>query len=224
MRGSGVHRRAHRQLRPKALLGPVRRFQAKVTEGNHGTRPPLQLHLWAAREARAGYYRGRAPRSRHRRRVQAVTGNGRAAPARPSEYAGILAWAVGQANAADLDEVRRIAEQNDARPFTPAPPSPGSPRSSASSAEWLDLPDPAHVLLTLAAAVTRDLDGEPVWLLLVAVPSSGKTETVRLLDKRADGRLNEVTAAGLLGWTKGKESKPSGVSGPHRRPRPGHLR
>jgi hypothetical protein len=76
---------------------------------------------------------------------------------------------------------------------------------------WLDLPDPAHVLLTLAAAATRDLDGEPVWLLLVAVPSSGKTETVRLLDKRADGRLNEVTAAGLLGWTKGKESKPSGV-------------
>jgi hypothetical protein len=76
---------------------------------------------------------------------------------------------------------------------------------------WLDLPDPAHVLLTLAAAVTRDADGEPVWLLLVAVPSSGKTETVRLLDKRADGRLNEVTAAGLLGWSKGKESKPSGV-------------
>ena len=67
------------------------------------------------------------------------------------------------------------------------------------------------MLLTLAAAATRDLDGEPVWLLIVAVPSSGKTETVRLLDKRADGRLNEVTAAGLLGWTKGKESVPSGV-------------
>jgi len=129
-----------------------------------------------------------------------------------SEYAGIVSWAVGQAIRADLDEVRRIAERNDARAFRP-----GDVPLACLAAfieqlrGWLDLPDPAHVLLTLAAAVTRDLDGEPVWLPLVAVPSSGKTETVRLLDKRADGRLNEVTAAGLLGWSKGKEAQPSGV-------------
>lgn len=76
---------------------------------------------------------------------------------------------------------------------------------------WLDLPDPAHVTLTMAVAATRNLDGEAAWLLIVAAPSSGKTETVRLLDDVADGKLNEVTAAGLLGWSKGKVATPTGV-------------
>ena len=77
---------------------------------------------------------------------------------------------------------------------------------------WLDLPDPGHVLLTLAAAATRDLDGEALWLLLVAPPSSGKTEGINMLDDLADDRLNEVTAAGLLGWgRKGREPVPTGV-------------
>jgi len=76
---------------------------------------------------------------------------------------------------------------------------------------WLDLPDPGHILVVLAVAATRYLDGEPVWLLLVAPPSSGKTEAVGLLDDITDGRLNEVTPPGLLGWSKGKESVPTGL-------------
>jgi hypothetical protein len=69
---------------------------------------------------------------------------------------------------------------------------------------WQHLPDPAHVIAALAVAATRNADGEPGWLLLVAPPSSGKTETARLLDDIVDARLNEVTAAGLLSWSKGK--------------------
>lgn len=77
---------------------------------------------------------------------------------------------------------------------------------------YQDLPDPAHVLAVLAVAATADLDDEPAWLLLVAPPSSGKTEAVRLLDDIADAHLNEVTAAGLLGWSKqGKKPRPTGV-------------
>jgi hypothetical protein len=76
---------------------------------------------------------------------------------------------------------------------------------------WQHLPDPVHVIATLAAAATRNEAGEPCWLLMVAPPSSGKTETARLLDDTADARLNEVTAAGLLGWSKGKIVKPSGI-------------
>jgi hypothetical protein len=76
---------------------------------------------------------------------------------------------------------------------------------------WQHLPDPVHVIAALATAATRNIDGEPCWLLLVAPPSSGKTETARLLDDIADARLNEVTAAGLLGWSKGKIAKPSGI-------------
>lgn len=76
---------------------------------------------------------------------------------------------------------------------------------------WQDLPDPSHVVAALAAAVTRDESGEPCWLLLVAPPSSGKTEAVRMLDDAADARLDEVTSAGLLGWSKGKQVRPTGV-------------
>jgi hypothetical protein len=80
---------------------------------------------------------------------------------------------------------------------------------------WQHLPDPTHIVGALATAATRNLDGEPCWLLMVAPPSSGKTETARLLDDTADARLNEVTAAGLLSWSKGKgknvKPKPTGI-------------
>jgi hypothetical protein len=76
---------------------------------------------------------------------------------------------------------------------------------------WQHLPDPAHVIAALATAATRNIEGEPCWLLMVAPPSSGKTETARLLDDITDARLNEVTAAGLLGWSRGKTVKPSGI-------------
>jgi len=76
---------------------------------------------------------------------------------------------------------------------------------------WQDLPDPIHIIATLAAAATRKTPGEPCWLLLVAPPSSGKTEGVRLLDNTADARLDEVTAAGLLSWTKGKNPRANGI-------------
>lgn len=77
--------------------------------------------------------------------------------------------------------------------------------------DWQDLPDPTHVLAALATAATVGEDGEACWLLLVAPPSSGKTEAVRLLDDAADARLDEVTSAGLLGWSKGKAARPTGV-------------
>lgn len=76
---------------------------------------------------------------------------------------------------------------------------------------WLDLPDPSHVLLVIAAAATHAAEGEPLWLLLVAPPSSGKTEAVGLIGGVADARLDDITPAGLLGWTRGRESRPSGV-------------
>ena len=76
---------------------------------------------------------------------------------------------------------------------------------------WQDLPDPVHIIVNLAAAATRKLKGEPCWVLNVAPPSSGKTEGVRLLDDIADARLDEVTAAGLLSWTKGKQPRRTGI-------------
>ncbi|HEX6758644.1 MAG TPA: hypothetical protein VF086_09590 [Propionibacteriaceae bacterium] len=77
---------------------------------------------------------------------------------------------------------------------------------------WLDLPDPGPTIASCAAAATVPLDGEEAaWLLNVAAPSAGKTEAVNLLDNVTNGRLNEITSAGLLGWSRGKNPHPVGI-------------
>jgi hypothetical protein len=43
---------------------------------------------------------------------------------------------------------------------------------------WLHLPTPDSVLAVLGAIAANRLDGDPVWLLLVAAPSAGKTEPI----------------------------------------------
>ena len=42
--------------------------------------------------------------------------------------------------------------------------------------KWLYLPDPSAVYVTIGAYAANLLSGDPVWLMLVASPSSGKTE------------------------------------------------
>jgi hypothetical protein len=70
---------------------------------------------------------------------------------------------------------------------------------------WLDLPDAGPTIAGCAAAATVSLDGEEAaWLLNAAAPSAGKTEAVNLLNDVTNGRLNEITTAGLLGWSRGK--------------------
>lgn len=145
-------------------------------------------------------------------------GGARTPAAAASEWAGILAWAVAQAAAADPADTRqRVADRFPRLAAHIGPPAPDSQRRHALAAlladlrSWQHLPDPTHVVAALAAAASRHADAEPVWLLLVAPPSSGKTEAVRILDDTADARLDEVTAAGLLGWSKGKNIRPTGV-------------
>lgn len=80
-----------------------------------------------------------------------------------------------------------------------------------------ETPDTDHIVATLATAITREAPGDPLWLQLVGVPSSSKTETVRLLDDTADDRLDEVLGpAALLRWIstgtgKNKTLKPGGM-------------
>jgi len=69
---------------------------------------------------------------------------------------------------------------------------------------YLALEDVGHVLFALAVSVGARLEGDRLWGLLVAPPSSGKTETLRALDEVADEHLDEISAAGLLGWLPGK--------------------
>ncbi|PZG36825.1 hypothetical protein C1I98_26185, partial [Spongiactinospora gelatinilytica] len=45
--------------------------------------------------------------------------------------------------------------------------------------KWLHIDDDAPVLVVAAAIVANDADGDPLWLLLVGPPSSGKTEVLQ---------------------------------------------
>lgn len=47
--------------------------------------------------------------------------------------------------------------------------------------KWLHLPDDDHVLCALGAVAANLLDGDPLWLLFVGPPGSGKTEVVQPL-------------------------------------------
>ena len=71
----------------------------------------------------------------------------------------------------------------------------------------------AFIRAVLAAGVSKALtEEEPLWLMLVGAPSSGKSEAIHLLDALADLRVDELTRAGLLSWgVGGKKAKPSGI-------------
>lgn len=74
------------------------------------------------------------------------------------------------------------------------------------------MPDTDPIRVTLAVAATSELDGEPLWLQLVGAPSSGKSEAISMLRDVVDGRIGEITVAGMLGWSgTAAKGKPSGL-------------
>lgn len=79
-------------------------------------------------------------------------------------------------------------------------------RTVACFQRWLHLPEPGALLVTLAAVAANRLDGDPVWLLLVAPPGGGKTEilgSVLQLDEAHEAAT--LTEASLLSGTPQKD-------------------
>ena len=91
-----------------------------------------------------------------------------------------------------------------------------TPELQATIAEFrkhLDLPDPGPLLVALAIVSANRLDGDPVWLLIVGPPSSGKTEILQSLTALTDIHpVGQVTEAGLLSGSSTKDVEP-GASG-----------
>src|SRR5947209_11501842 len=58
---------------------------------------------------------------------------------------------------------------------------------------WLYLPDPSPLYVVLATVAANQAPGDPVWLLLVGPPGSGKTELLVPL-----GLLPDVHSAATL--------------------------
>jgi hypothetical protein len=73
---------------------------------------------------------------------------------------------------------------------------------------WLYLPDPAPLYGVLATFVGNHLDGDPLWLLIVGPPSSGKTEVLNCVSRRAGVHpAATLTEPALLSGTPAREAK-----------------
>lgn len=72
---------------------------------------------------------------------------------------------------------------------------------------WLYLPDISQLLAVLAAVTANLMPGDPVWLLVVGPPSSGKSELVQALDRLAfTFTAGVLTEASLLSGTPQKDT------------------
>jgi hypothetical protein len=71
---------------------------------------------------------------------------------------------------------------------------------------WLILPDPTPVYAVLGALAANYLDGDPVWLGLIAPPSSAKTEILNATSMLPNVvQAATITPAGLLSGTPKKQ-------------------
>lgn len=126
-----------------------------------------------------------------------------------TDFLGVLAWAITNA--------KGTVECGKHRPVVPEHAGGSLDRAPLDALldhlrTWQDGTDLSHVKFALAVAVSAaHAAGEPLWGMIVGPPSSGKTEAVRLLDAVTDDRADELTAAALLSWTKGKTPRATGV-------------
>lgn len=71
---------------------------------------------------------------------------------------------------------------------------------------WLHLPDPGTLYVTLATVAANRAPGDPVWLLVVGSPGSGKTEILQPLARLPDVHsAATLTEASLLSGTPKRE-------------------
>lgn len=71
---------------------------------------------------------------------------------------------------------------------------------------WLHLPDPGALLAVLATVAANRIDGDPLWLLLVGAPGSGKTEVAASITALPDVHpAATLTEASLLSGTPKRE-------------------
>ncbi len=91
-------------------------------------------------------------------------------------------------------------------------------RATDTFTRWLHFDDPQvardQILVVAGAYVANRLDGDPVWLLVVGPPSSGKTETIGALTGAEDMfPTSTLTEAALLSGVRAKEHASSAKGG-----------
>jgi len=79
---------------------------------------------------------------------------------------------------------------------------------------WLHLPDPGVVYVVLGSVAANLIPGDPVWLLVVGAPGSGKTETL-MSTSRLEGvhEVGTLTEAALLSGSPKRDRGPQATGG-----------
>ncbi|ORJ57786.1 hypothetical protein B5M45_19450 [Mycobacterium simiae] len=222
----------HRADRPEILQGWVKAMKAgfKGKRNRHDT--AVSVVTGALKEARAGYFPAlsaidtlrplflnaatKTPKAGERQRT-----DGQAL----DEWNDIVAWAVGRARVADLDEVhQRVAEQ---MPHLPVA-KPTRVRVERTDAERMSALDKAHnifrhwlgesydldaINVAMAAAAVEDLDGDPLWLLLVSGSGNAKTETVQALQGPGSHVVSTIASQGALLSATSKRERSADATG-----------
>jgi hypothetical protein len=87
-------------------------------------------------------------------------------------------------------------------------------RCVATFRQWLHLPDPGALYVSLATVAANRAAGDPVWLLIVSPPGGGKTEVIQPLGVLRDvHQAATLTEAALLSGTPAKERNQSAKGG-----------
>jgi hypothetical protein len=80
--------------------------------------------------------------------------------------------------------------------------------------KWLILPNPTPILAVLGTVAANLLPGDPVWLGIIAPPSSAKTELLNSLSELPNAAVAEVlTPAALLSGTAKKQQEKGATGG-----------
>ena len=180
---------------PGKLNGLRRALLDKIEAGGSRHDSAVSVVAGALKEARAGYYSAATALDTLKpifiNAVQMGTGK-RSSGEAESEWGGIVAWGVAQANAADLDAVRTRAEEKmphgvevvEAPPAAEPVPPISLTAARAVFRRWFgeSYDTDALDVIVASVAVERFSDGsDPVWLLIVGGPGAAKTETVHAL-------------------------------------------
>ena len=187
-------------------------------------------HLtWALDDARAGLYSTRLAVDTFESWFAGVKPD-----ATRGEFAGLLAWAVGQVAGKPQTEVDARRARLEGPPRVPArdwsepaPVDPPAVRDQPAVAvrtlaecesvfrRWLGPEyDLAALHAVLAAAAVEQLDGDPVWLLLVSGSGNAKTETVQALVGAGAQVVSTIASEGaLLSATSSKERSKHATGG-----------
>jgi hypothetical protein len=224
--------------RPELVKGRVTILTKHIEDGESCHTSGVLACVSAMKEARAGYFSAAdalaalKPVFINAVALGGSTGKVRTGNTAESEWRGIVAWAVAQALAADLDQVRARVDQkmpNNTEwvdqiggAAEAAAPRDAVPPISIEQAHkvfrrWLgdDYDTDALDVMLAVTAVEKFNDlSDLVWLLLVSGPGNAKTETVQSLDGIGAIVTSAISSeAALLSATPKRERAKSATGG-----------